>query len=521
MKGHRVSGIALAGLVTALLALFGVAGAASAATTQIGFSSDPTEGRPVEVKVSGQAEEGGYLWVSVFPETDHRCDSADAYDMNGGYRGEYVLIYQERVSAGSYQRTATIDLPKAGAYRVCSILADGWWDTPLAKAVRSFTVRKPRSSSVIQVSPNPVANNPATITITGQSEDDRYLWVVEFEYATPDCDSYNPTAIHFGGPTGVLLMDEEPIPAGNYERSVAFKPSGNGTLICSFLADQAFRSVDAIGTHVVQTREPQGRITVTPTGSFRHQSRGFFLLEGTTEASASLSSYLYHDERGCPNRPGGGGRGRLTPEPVEPGPIPSQEWSAFSSAPGTNRICAWLKERGTGRLLSKASATVSVKRNPRFRPRLVTPNGRAGFRPPVLKWRAGPGRDTFQLFRDNPARGAGPIWLKRSWVGARGGKKMGQISKVWFKVPVGPGRYWWWIFRDDVTSGYREYSRPRSFVVKPPRSGSRSRNRSLPREPRSLNRGFPLWTKSVRTDIIPGIDSVSGHSRINLTKEHR
>lgn len=516
MKEHRFRGWFVRGFLLTLIGLMGVTGVARADTASVKVSSDPTEDKPVTVTISGQLDADRYLWVDAYPEATHRCGSANASEMTEGYAGEESLVNYEWVAAGSFQRTVSFTPPDAGPYRICAFVANGFWDTPTVKATRSFTVRAPRATSVIEVSQDPVAEKPVTLTVSGQTEIDRYLWVVAYPEAEQECDFYRPTDGISGGWAGENLMKFESIDAGNYLRTVTFTPRDPGEYrVCSFVADSSFRGVVARTNRTFQVRGARSEIRITLTGTFRHQAKSYFQLEGATEKSGQIMAYIYPDDRRCPARPGFGSSGDWGSAPVGVGAI-AQEWRVFPRAPGINRICAYIREGRYGRAMANASATVAVKRNPLFRPKLITPNGTVGSRPPILKWKVGHGHDNFQLFASRPNRGTEPIGLQRRWVGVHGAKKMGRASKLWFKIPLAAGRYWWWIYREDTSSGYREYSRPRSFVVRQPGS----RNRTPTREPRSLNRGFPLWTKSLRATIIPGIDSVSGHRRVHLNKEH-
>lgn len=489
----------------------------SKATSNVSVA-ESVQDSPVTVTVSGQTEVSRYLWVYAFPVAQPACGNGSTADEVEDVPGSVRLAYSRYLDAGSYQIAAEFTPPKVGPYRICSIIAEGRREPPHARTAKDFTVRAPRATSEIRVSPDPVAKLPITVTVSGQTETDRYLWVFAFPEATQGC---GPLGISDDASVGRpdRLLEKRPIKAGSYGEAMPFAPSGAGSYrICSYVADDKFETVSVHASRTVNVREARAEITITPISSFRHRARGYALLEGVTELPGKIEVIMHPDNRECRSRPNVPWHKHVTRMPVEAGPIAAQKWWFIPIAPGVNRFCVYVTDQSGRRVTAMTSTKVKVKRNPQFLPRLITPNGKVGFRrPPVFKWIAGPGKDSFQMFASNPNRDARPIWMDQSKLSVHGARWVGHVSSVRYKARMAPGRYWWWIYRDDPNSGYREYSRPRSFVVK----GPRPRNRALSRELRSANRGFPLWTDTVGPAIIPGIDSVSGESRVKFTKEHR
>lgn len=465
---NRLWGVLLGGLLTIVLGL-SVSGSAQAATSNVAVSADPTEEKAVTLTISGQAEANLKLWVVVYPvtrTTGTSCPGDDPFDLLTSAYAE-VLLREDPLVAGSYGRTATFTPEDAGSYLACSYVAEGERNAATAKASRTFQVREPNVTSTVTSSADPTEGVPVTVTVSGQTEVNRKLWVVVMPARNPSCPGDDPFDLLTTAYTSILVR-EDPVPAGNYRRTATFTPEQAGPyLVCSYVAEGERAEANAKVTKALEVRRKGALMSVTADGPFRHFSKSRFSVEGFTEVAGELTTYIYRDTQPCPAMPDG----KSAKDPVEPGKFESRGWWIVPDVPTRSRVCVYLSDRD-GEVVAVSSMEVSVKRNPAFMPKLITRRGKVGFGgPPTLKWKSGIGpgtaTDFVEMFRRKPRPSSRPMKVNLDSVWFSGGYRAGFWSLSFDRsYDWGYGR-WWWRIRRTTATGYSETSRPRLVISAP------------------------------------------------------
>lgn len=458
-----------AGLLLMVVSIGLTPASARAATANVAISADPTEMKPLTVTVTGQAETGRFIWAFAFPEAAHKCDAASPRDLEDGKR---ILDYLP-VQAGNFRESGAFTPPTPGQYRICVFVAADRWASPDARTSKSFTVRLAKATSRIDLSGEPITDAPVTVTVSGETEVDRYLTVAVF-WGITSCDAYATDDW-----SGEHLTKMDWIPAGGYERTFTVVPPRNSRFrICSFVTDLYSTQENARGDVTIEPRPGRAQLKIVPAGVYRHLSPSYYAVNGTTEVAGALRSFIFYGHGPCPAKPRLDGPGES--QWVGVGEFTQTDWRFVPRFAGPGRICAYVIGRG-GTVVGIGSADVNVQRAPNFEPRLITPDGKVGFgRVPLLKWKYGPDMshlDYFQIYRKRPkgprpsVRGRKPtrgIYLDGRTTRSGGGKGRGVI---WVRVikRLAPGRYWWRVFRQDTETKYWEASRLGSIVVAPRR----------------------------------------------------
>jgi hypothetical protein len=137
-----------------LLALI-LAQSASAATSSVRFSADPTEDKPVTVTVSGSTETARSLFVKI--TANGTCASTpDATPATW-----LSSVYGDYISAGSYSRTYSYTPTAPGTYRVCT-----WVDQSSSGA------QDASAQDTLSVANDPSDDPPARPVESGDGESD-------------------------------------------------------------------------------------------------------------------------------------------------------------------------------------------------------------------------------------------------------------------------------------------------------------------------------------------------------------
>ena len=437
-------------------------------TSTIGVSADPTEDRAVTLTVTGQTEVDRHLWVAITPGATSGCQQTNA---NALYTGNsQVRMAAEPLPAGNYSRTVSYTPPDAGPYLACAFVTEDYVSTPNVRAKRTFQVREPNVSSTVSLSADPREGMPVAVTVTGQAELDRELWVVVVPAAGSECPGETPSKL-FNVPGDIrILLEGSPVGPGGFRRDLSFTPPNSGSFfVCSYISEGPATKADSRVTKILDARKGRVQMSVKPEGTFRHLSKSWFSISGTTEVAGELSVYYYFVWEECPTVPGEGFSEFSDILPVEPGQFDS-DWWIVPTYVAVHRICAYLTDE-SGQTVGSASVDVPVERNPAFLPKLITPNDKwwRG-RPAILRWKVGPrsnSQDYLQIFHARPkaSRLRGGVRLTTRMVRFGGGRASGVKSARVQGLPY--GRYWWRIVRQHRASNYWEPSRPRSFMILP------------------------------------------------------
>lgn len=249
--------VAVAVLAMTWMALSAVP--AHAASASIAVSADPTEEKNVVFTISGQAEANRSLWVAVFPNANHDCSYTSAWKMAYDAPMRTVVLNGDALSTGPYERTANFVPPGTGGYLVCAIVSQDLYSTPVVRSNQTFEARQPTATSSIAVSADPTEEKPVTVTLSGQTEVDRSLWVVAFPNTYADyCESDDIDDLVYRSRGGTILLNQDPIGAGSFRRTATFTPPSAGSYrICAFVSEDRYSVPNAKGAKIFSARAPK------------------------------------------------------------------------------------------------------------------------------------------------------------------------------------------------------------------------------------------------------------------------
>jgi hypothetical protein len=256
-----------------------------AASVSISATPNPTQGLPETITVTGSTEIARDLFVSV--QEGGTCGS-DPID--GGTTSLSSGSSGDAIAAGSFSKTYTYTPSETGeSYVVCAYVDDNEFDTPDVSATASFKLNE---SVAAAISVKPIGGDSSRMTITGQSQLPRKLYVYLLKSgvcaATPsktaagtglDATPYNGTAV---GPNA-------------YSETYNFTPdySGQSFTICAYVDQSATGTPDASSSTQFTTGTANASIHVSAPSHANIGDREQIAVTGTTQIPAIVGVKLF------------------------------------------------------------------------------------------------------------------------------------------------------------------------------------------------------------------------------------
>jgi hypothetical protein len=285
----------LAALVMALT--FGLAASAQAASLSASVQTpDPVEERAVSVDLSGTTESDRSVYAYVEPgasSTNNTCSST-AYSESTKYNATQITNYGgDPAATGTFSINHDYTPNTAGLYRVCAYLANNSSVTAAAVSSVTFQVRAATGSVALTLqTPDPAEESPFSITASGQTENDRTLFVyVETGTASPcaataysESTRYNATQLtSYGG---------ESLYAGQFAKSVSYTPANPGSeQVCAYVARNSSDAPTATATLNVSPRRANASVGFSWSADPREARDVSVTTSGSTERARSVFAY--------------------------------------------------------------------------------------------------------------------------------------------------------------------------------------------------------------------------------------
>ena len=220
--------------------------ASNSVTIEVG--QHPTQDVATTITVSGETEAARKLYVYVSRESWCESDPSNAFGTALSESGG------EAISAGEFSKTYTYTPSEATTYRVCAYVDEGGYATPDASNYASFTAAMPSASVAVVVSPTLSENTPVTITVSGETEVARKLYVYVSRESWCESDPSNA----FG--TALSESGGEAISAGEFNKTYSYTPSQTATyMVCAYVDEGGYGTPDATGTGTDANVTPQTR----------------------------------------------------------------------------------------------------------------------------------------------------------------------------------------------------------------------------------------------------------------------
>ncbi len=301
MGKNRLWGMVLLGLITAAICLSAETAPARAATATVVTSADPTEDKPVTVTVSGQAEANRKLWVVAFHNINETCGYQNAYSLLYSSSSGTNVILSQSLATGSYEVSADFVPPEPGGYVLCAFVAQDLNAIPVVKTRQGFQVRKPKVTATVTISADPTEEKPVMVTVKGQSEVNRGLWVVASPLGSAGCSGNTPYDLMYGSSGSKTLLNNVPILAGEYEKTAAFTPPDTGSYrVCAFVAEGSQGEANVKASREFSARAPKIRATIGVSSDPTEEKPVTVTVTGDTEVNRSLwVSALPAGSTGC------------------------------------------------------------------------------------------------------------------------------------------------------------------------------------------------------------------------------
>jgi hypothetical protein len=205
------------------------------ATVDITPGSDPTQDRSVSVAIGGHTEVSRTLYAYVYAGTPSCPTTAGA---NSGYA--LTSYYGDYQSTGDFS-TVHSYLPDAiGTYTICAYVTKSAAAPPDGTGSATFTTRRPNADVALSVTGAPQQLHGSTVTVTGNTEVSRTLYV----YASPAATCPATAAANSGSAVTSYYGDYQT--AGAFTANLSWFPSTAGAQrLCAYVAKSSTATPDA------------------------------------------------------------------------------------------------------------------------------------------------------------------------------------------------------------------------------------------------------------------------------------
>ena len=227
-------------LVGAMLLALTAASAARADSASITFTdaagtSDPAVDLGRTMTVTGNTTVGKYLYVLVRPAGGAPC--APSASSDAGTTSYYGSFYGDNINGssvnGNFTRRLTGTWNTPGSFMFCIWLASSS-SAPATPITQVVTFRRPTGTISATVSPiAPLADQTATVTITGSSE------AIKYVYATIRPAGGAPCATSYSADSGRGLVSGTRVNGAFSVAATTSQSTPGDYLICLWLADSS------------------------------------------------------------------------------------------------------------------------------------------------------------------------------------------------------------------------------------------------------------------------------------------
>ena len=260
-------------------------------SVSITVSAIPTQDEPVTITVSGKAEASRNLFVYVSPAGSCAAEPAS----NTG--GEWVSgDGGDALSEGSFKRTYEYVPQSVGSYTVCAYVDETEFAAPEVTAEESFDAARPAGSASIQVSPSPTRDKPVTITLSGETEVARKLFV----YIEDGGHGCEPDPAAESGGEWLSPAGGEALAAGVFKAAYEYTPAAVGIYtVCAYVdesesavpdatAEESFEATDWVSVQVSANPIRGESATIVVSGEARAARRLFVYINSAGNGCESL-----------------------------------------------------------------------------------------------------------------------------------------------------------------------------------------------------------------------------------------
>jgi hypothetical protein len=261
----------------------------------IAVSANPTQDEPVAITVAGEAEAARRLFVYV--SASDVCASEPASNTGGE---ELSSSGGEELNEGSFEKSYEYTPASIGSYSVCAYISETEVAVPDATAEESFEVARPTGSASIAVSASPTQDRPVTITVSGETEVARKLFVY-IDDAGHGCEA--EPADESGG-TWLSISGGEALAAGSFNASYKYTPASVVVYtICVYIGEAEAAAPDATAEESFEAARPTGSASIQVSANPTRNEPVAITVSGETEVARRLFVYISSAGNGCESIP--------------------------------------------------------------------------------------------------------------------------------------------------------------------------------------------------------------------------
>lgn len=457
-----------AALLGALVALLLPAAAHATVAIQ---PAEVVETKPVTLTITGTAAAARQLHVARY---DGHVPCSDRLWNSGGTSLD--VAPGNAVPAGSWSRTAALEVPKAGPYTLCAYVGADMFAVADEVGRLEVTARIPTATIAFALPSDPMAERDQKITVSGTSEVLRDLDVAVLDGDVP-CAVRPPTAIR----DKLAYADIGP-GAFSLDATLHRETPGVYTL-CAWVTDFFLPGVNGAARQTITLREPRATVGVAGPATFTNLPKDTigFTASGTLESSRQLWMIVTQEPRCAATPRAQQGNYIVAGEVLGSGPF-AKRINGYGKL-GRNTLCVFVGRE------TRPDATAAIGYTITLDPSLdedaqavpeppVTPAAliapvdllRTKSLKPAFTWSAEgwKGEDTLVLAsvgRDGKRTRLVDLGEERATV-YHGKKRVrtttaklarvtteGDHRTVRLKQPMPPGDYVWWVARGTVESG--------------------------------------------------------------------
>jgi hypothetical protein len=210
----------------------------SPSSVTISVSANATQDVPATITVKGEAEAATRLFVYVIR-------GGGACELSNIGRSEALSASEgEAIGEGSFEKAYEYTPASVGFYTVCAYVEETEAGGSGALGEASFETVPPTGSVSVQVSASPIQHEPLTITVKGETEVARKLFV----YIGGPALHCEPDPAADTGGEALSAAGGEPIAAGVYEKAYEYTPdSAASYTLCAYVDETEAGVPDASG----------------------------------------------------------------------------------------------------------------------------------------------------------------------------------------------------------------------------------------------------------------------------------
>jgi hypothetical protein len=325
-------------------------------SVSIAVSANATQDEPVTITVSGEAEASRKLFVYVSAAgvcAGEPASNAGGEWLSGGGG--------DALPEGSFEMTYEYIPESVGSYIVCAYVDETEVAAPDVSAEESFDASRPAGSASIQVSPSPTRDKPVTITVSGETEVARKLFVY-IDDAGHGCE---PDPGAESGGEWLSTAGGEALAAGVFKIAYKYTPAAVGIFtVCAYVDESESAVPDAAAE---ESFEATDWVSVQVSANPIRGEPATLVISGESRAGRRLFVYISSAGNGCealPEAEREAGREELSREHGEALAAGSFKVT-YRYTPefiGTYTLCAFVDESEAA--IPAASATASFTSSP-------------------------------------------------------------------------------------------------------------------------------------------------------------